>query len=312
MDELCTKEELASLRYPEGGTPSPKDLPTTLNVHPEFKVSLVASEPLINKVMNIDWDGAGRLWVVETPEYPDGREVNPGEDYVQRWQKDDKLTDDGKKYNRPAYDRISILTDTDGDGVMDKKHIFADHAHGVPGGLELVTSFVLHRDGVIACSAPDIWFLRDTNGDGTCDKVEKLYTGLGTRDTHSLINNLRWGFDGWIYGTHGYSSSPDVTSGDGAETFRRHRLGRGALQARRLGVRAIFLQGWQHLGPPDFLGQRSLLDAAHERRPADAHRDEREPAHARGCARPHQLPRREQEPRYFLAHSLRPVALRAD
>lgn len=219
VDELCTKAELASLRYPEGGTPSPKDLPATLNVHPEFKVSLVASEPLINKVMNIDWDAAGRLWVAETPEYPDGRDVNPGEDYVQRWQKDNKLTDDGKKYDRPAYDRISILTDTDGDGVMDKKHIFADHAHGVPGGLERVSSFVLHKDGVIASAAPHVWLLRDTNGDGVCDKAEHLYTNLGDRDTHAVLNNLRWGFDGWIYGTHGYSSSPDVTSGDGKKHF---------------------------------------------------------------------------------------------
>jgi len=219
VDELCTKAELASLRYPEGGTPSPKDLPSTLAVHPEFKVSLVAAEPLINKVMNIDWDAQGRMWVCETPEYPDGRSVNPGTDYVQRWQKDNQLTDDGKNYDRPAYDRISILTDTDGDGVMDKKQIFADFAHGVPGGLERVSSFVLHKDGVIASAAPHVWLLRDTNGDGVCDKAELLYTNLGDRDTHAVINNLRWGFDGWIYATHGYSSSTNVTSGDGAKRF---------------------------------------------------------------------------------------------
>ncbi|HEY6166961.1 MAG TPA: PVC-type heme-binding CxxCH protein [Verrucomicrobiae bacterium] len=219
VDEFCTKTELASLRYSEGGTPSPKDLPATLSVHPEFNISLVASEPLINKVMNIDWDAAGRMWVCETPEYPDGRSVNPGTDYVQRWQKDNKLTDDGKNYDRPAYDRISILTDTDGDGVMDKKQIFADFAHGVPGGLERVSSFVLYKDGVIASAAPHIWLLRDSNGDGVCDKAELLYSNLGDRDTHAVINNLRWGFDGWIYATHGYSSSPDVTSGDGAKHF---------------------------------------------------------------------------------------------
>ncbi|MBI3878875.1 MAG: ThuA domain-containing protein [Verrucomicrobia bacterium] len=219
VDELCTKAELASLRYPEGGTPSPKDLPGTLAVHPEFKVSLVASEPLINKVMNIDWDAQGRLWVCETPEYPDGRSINPGTDYVQRWQKDNKLTDDGKNYDRPAYDRISILTSSKGDGVMDKKQIFADFAHGVPGGLERVTSFVHYKDGVIASAAPHVWLLRDTNGDGVCDKAELLYTNLGDRDTHAVINNLRWGFDGWIYATHGYSSSPHVTSGDGKRDF---------------------------------------------------------------------------------------------
>src|SRR4030095_1459892 len=50
------------------------------------------------------------------------------------------------------------------------------------------------------------------------DKVEKLYTGLGIRDTHAVINNLRWGFDGWIYATHGYSSGT-VTSPGGAKSF---------------------------------------------------------------------------------------------
>ncbi len=212
VDELCTKAELATLRYPEGGTPSPKDLPATLAVHPEFKVSLVASEPLVNKVMNIDWDDAGRMWVCETPEYPDGRSVNPATDYVQRWKKDDKLTDDGLNYARPAHDRISILSAPDENGTFTKKRVFYI-------GLERVTSFVLYKDGVIAAAAPHVWLLRDTDGDGKADKVEKLYTNLGDRDTHAVINNLRWGFDGWIYATHGYSSSPDVTSGDGKKHF---------------------------------------------------------------------------------------------
>ncbi len=42
---------------------------------PEFDLSLVAAEPLIQKVMNLDWDERGRLWVAETPEYPNGRRV---------------------------------------------------------------------------------------------------------------------------------------------------------------------------------------------------------------------------------------------
>jgi uncharacterized protein len=211
LDEFAKPNELAALRYPEGGTPKPAEIPATLDIHPEFKVSLVASEPLFNKAMNIDWDAAGRLWVAETPEYPDGRYAPSPSDYVQRWQPEAKIGADNR-YERPAYDRISILTDTDGDGVMDKKQIFYE-------GLELVTSFVFHKDGVIAAAAPDVWFLRDTNGDGKADKVEKLYTNLGNRDTHAVLNNLRWGYDGWIYGTHGYSGTPSVKSGDGSKDF---------------------------------------------------------------------------------------------
>ncbi len=211
LDEFAKPTELAALRYPEGGTPRPEQIPATLNIHPEFKLSLVASEPLINKAMNMDWDAQGRLWVAETPEYPDGRYAPAPSDYVQRWQPEAKIGADNR-YDRPAYDRISILTDTDGDGVMDKKQVFFE-------GLELVTSFVFHKDGVIAAAAPDVWLLRDTNGDGKADKVEKLYTNLGHGDTHAVLNNLRWGYDGWIYGTHGYSGTSSVKSGDGSKDF---------------------------------------------------------------------------------------------
>jgi uncharacterized protein len=97
--------------------------------------------------------------------------------------------------------------------VMDRRHVFADE-------LELVTGFVLYRNGVIAATAPDIWYLEDTTGDGVADRRTKLYTGLGTFDTHAVINNLRWGLDGWIYATHGYSTGT-VTSPDGSKTFGR-------------------------------------------------------------------------------------------
>lgn len=204
-DELCKPEELGdALRYPEGGPTQPSKAAEKLEVHPEFNISLVAAEPLINKPMNIDWDEKGRLWVVETPEYPNGRrELN-----VEAWKDSGSWT---KKLDRDPIDRISWLEDTNGDGVMDKKHVFADK-------LELCTSFCFYKNGVIACAAPDIWNLQDTDGDGVADKREKLYTGLGTGDTHAVINNLRWGLDGWVYATHGYSSG-HVTSGDGKKDF---------------------------------------------------------------------------------------------
>ncbi|MFC5456513.1 PVC-type heme-binding CxxCH protein [Prosthecobacter fluviatilis] len=205
VDELCKPEELGdNLRYVEGGPTRPEKAAEKLEVHPEFDISLVAAEPLINKVMNVDWDEKGRLWVCETPEYPNGRrELN-----VEKWKDSGSWT---KKYDRDPIDRISILSDTNGDGVMDKKHVFADK-------LELVTSFCFYKKGVIACAAPDIWYLEDTDGDEVVDKRTKLYTGLGTGDTHAVINNLRWGLDGWVYATHGYSSG-HVTSPDGKQDF---------------------------------------------------------------------------------------------
>jgi len=207
VDAFCKQEELGeALRYVDGGAPKPAVLSKELEVHPEFEISLVASEPLINNPMNINWDEKGRLWVVESPEYPNGlREAN-----VAAWM--DSGSANPGVYRRDPLDRISMLTDSDGDGVMDRKKVFADK-------LELVTSMVFYRDGVIASSAPDIWYLRDTDGDEVADERTKLYTNLGTRDTHAVINNMRWGRDGWIYAAHGYSSTDNVTSGDGNVPF---------------------------------------------------------------------------------------------
>ena len=207
VDELCKPEELGdALRYVEGGCPSPQGIVKDLEVHPEFNLSMVAAEPLINKPMNIDWDAKGRLWVVETPEYPNGlRQSN-----VDAW-KDSGAIKPGQ-YERKPLDCVSILSDTNGDGVMDKKTVFADE-------IELATSSVFYKNGVIVCAAPDVWFFEDTNGDDKADKRTKLYTNLGNRDTHAVINNMRWGLDGWVYATHGYSSTDDVKSGDGSKGF---------------------------------------------------------------------------------------------
>lgn len=217
VNSLCAKDELASLRYPEGGPTAPEKAAAKLELHPDFKITLVAAEPLINKAINMDWDPAGRLWIAETPEYPNGRRGIRTEEGDNAWKDHGGLIAKPGVQDRPARDRISVLIDENKDGRADRKHIFYE-------GLDLVTSFVFHRDGVIVSQAPDILWLRDVDGDGKAEKVEKLYTGLGIGDTHAVINNLRWGFDGWIYATHGYSAGT-VTTGDGAKSFGRINSG---------------------------------------------------------------------------------------
>ena len=212
VDQFCTPEELSSLTYPEGGPQRPATTLKNLEVHPDFDMTLVTAEPLITKPMNFDWDASGRLWVAETPEYPNGRRGMRPDYRGKEWKDRGGLEFEPGVQDRPGLDKVSILTDTDGDGVMDKKDIFHE-------GLDLVTGLVFYKDGVIVTQAPDILWLRDTDGNGKADKVEKLYTNLGTGDTHAVINNPRMGWDGWVYATHGYSASPDVTSGDGSKHF---------------------------------------------------------------------------------------------
>jgi putative membrane-bound dehydrogenase-like protein len=212
VDQLLAADERGdALRYVEGGPTAPSKAAEKIEVHPEFDLTLVAAEPLIRKAMNIDWDEKGRLWVSETPEYPNGRRA-PN---TTPWKDTGSLQP--LRQARDPEDTISILSDTNGDGVMDRKHVFADK-------LELVTGFVFYRNGVIAATSPDIWYLEDTNHDEVADKRTKLYTGLGITDTHAVINNLRWGLDGWIYATHGYSVG-QVTSPDGSKQFGRDGSG---------------------------------------------------------------------------------------
>lgn len=199
IDSLCTKEEMESAAYPAGGPSRPAETVRQMEVHPEFTVSLTAGEPLINKPIAIQWDVRGRLWVAETPEYPNGRRPTVAEP----WKETGSVRPG--QYDRPALDRISILSDSDGDGVMDRKTVFYD-------GLELVTGFCFYRDGVLAVHQPDIVFLRDTDGDDKADKVERVLAGFAPGDSHFVANHMIPGPDGWIYASMGGNQearSPD-------------------------------------------------------------------------------------------------------
>jgi len=187
VDELCAKADLVTLRYPAGGPRPAAETVKSFELHPGFKATAVASEPLINKPIAMQWDGQGRLWIAETPEYPNGR--RPLTEAA--WKETGVLKPND--YDRPATDRISILEDTDGDGVMDKKTVFCT-------GIELVTGFCLWRDGVIVVGQPDIAFI---HGEGAAQKAERLYTGFTPGDTHFVANHFIVAPDGWVYANTG-------------------------------------------------------------------------------------------------------------
>lgn len=140
-----------------------------------FEVRLFAAEPEINKPITMAWDHRGRLWIVESTDYPNGK--RPG---------------------NTGNDRIKICEDTDGDGRADKFTVFAE-------GLNIPTSLTFANGGIIVHQAPETLFFKDTNGDDRSDVRKVLFTGWDTGDTHAGPSNLRWGIDNWIYGIDGYS-----------------------------------------------------------------------------------------------------------
>lgn len=155
---------------------SPGESMMLTQIPPGFELQLFASEPQIRKPISMNWDHRGRLWVIETVDYPNTVREN-------------KETGD---------DRIKIIEDTDGDGKADKFTVFADK-------LNIPTSLVFANDGVIVSQAPYFLFLKDTNGDDKADKRDTIMNGWGTFDTHAGPSNLRYGFDNKIWGTVGYA-----------------------------------------------------------------------------------------------------------
>lgn len=154
------------------------------SLEPGFRLELFASEPDVVNPIDMKWDERGRLWIVETLDYPN--DFEPG---------------------RRGTDRIKILEDTDGDGRADAFTVFAD-------SLNIPTSLVLSNGGVIVAQAPDMLFLKDTDGDDRADVREVLFTGWGTFDTHAGPSNLRYGFDNHIWGAVGYSGFSGAVDGD--------------------------------------------------------------------------------------------------
>lgn len=158
----------------------------TFTVPPGFEVQLVASEPEIQKPLNMAFDIRGRLWVTDSSEYP----------YPVK---------DGK----PGNDTIKVLEDTNGDGRYDKVTTFAT-------GLNIPIGLYPYKNGVIAFSIPNISFYEDTDGDNKADRVTKLFGPMGfERDTHGMNNSFRRGFDGWLYANHGFNNQTRVSGGDG-------------------------------------------------------------------------------------------------
>ncbi|WP_339709501.1 PVC-type heme-binding CxxCH protein [uncultured Kriegella sp.] len=170
---------------------APEDSKKLIQVPSGFELELFASEPDIINPIAMNWDERGRLWVIETVDYPNTV-------------RDEKGLGD---------DKVKILEDTDGDGKADKVTVFADK-------LNIPTSFTFANGGVIISQAPHFIFLKDTDGDDKADTKEVIIDGWGTFDTHAGPSNLQNGIDNKIYGVLGYSGFKGTIFGKDEE-FRQ-------------------------------------------------------------------------------------------
>jgi mono/diheme cytochrome c family protein/glucose/arabinose dehydrogenase len=152
---------------------SPEEEKKTMVLPPGYRVELVASEPIVIDPIAIDFDADGRLWVLEMPGFMSGP---------------------GGANTRDPINNVVVLEDENADGVMDKRTVFADKLV-LPRALKVLDS------GVLVGEPPNLWLMKDTNGDLRADTreiVSKAY-GRATGSIEHNANSLYWALDNVMY-----------------------------------------------------------------------------------------------------------------
>lgn len=156
-------------RYP---VVEPKDAIATWQVKKGFKLELAANEPQVRSPVAVSYDERGRMFVCEMIDYSEMRDVTP------------------------HLGRISMLEDKDGDGHFETSTVFADN-------LAWPTGVICANGGIYVIATPDVWFFKDTDGDGKADVREVVYTGFGTGlkllNVQGMANCPQWGLDNRIH-----------------------------------------------------------------------------------------------------------------
>jgi len=158
-----------------------------------FRLEVFASEPDVRQPIAIDFDDAGRLWVAECYTFAE----NP------------------RRWDLELSDRIIILEDTNGDGKGDKRTVFWDEG-------KRLTSLAVGHGGVWVTCAPRLLFIPDGNNDLVPDGPPVVFLDGFDAETigHNIVNGLKFGPDGWLYGRHGITSTSFVGAPGSSESER--------------------------------------------------------------------------------------------
>jgi len=163
--------------------PDPEEAVAGMSLPDGFEINCFASEPMIRQPIAMAFDDRNRLWVAECYTYAEAR----------------------TNFDLNLRDRIVILEDVDGDGRADKKTIFHDD-------LQRLTGLTVGFGGVWATCAPNLLFIPDADQDDRPDgKPVVVLDGWNDNSVrHNMVNGLKWGPDGWLYGRHGIQALSTV------------------------------------------------------------------------------------------------------
>ena len=186
----------AEEKFPSYPAVPPAEAGKTFRVKNGFTLDVVAAEPLVASPVALCYDEDGAAYVAEMRDYP----------YT------DKATHVAWKDNTTdaPIGRIRKLIDRDGDGVYDESHIFAE-------GLSWPTGVACWQGGIVVTATPDVWYLKDTDGDHRADVREKVVSGFRKYNIQAVINTPLWSLDNRIIftgGTNGGQLASDRAPGE--------------------------------------------------------------------------------------------------
>jgi azurin/glucose/arabinose dehydrogenase len=165
----------------------PEEAIKHLTLPPNCKVELVAWEKTIPELINpvqMNFDTKGRLWIAAWPTYP---ETSP---------------------TTTNFDKLLVLDLDPKTGKVAKSTVFAD-------GLNCPTGFQFYKDGVLLMQSPDLWYIRDTDGDGKADWKERVLHGLDAADSHHETNSMCLEPGGAVYLSDGIFHRSNVETFNG-------------------------------------------------------------------------------------------------
>lgn len=152
----------------------PENATLALEVAEGLDVQLFASEPMVINPTNIAIDERGRVWVCESYNYALAK---------------DQQTEPGG--------RITILEDTDQDGIADQRTVFYQGED-----VHLALGISVFGDQIFVARSPDLLVFTDEDGDDSPDRKEVLFTGMGEPGDHSA-HAVVFGPDGRFYYNYG-------------------------------------------------------------------------------------------------------------